>query len=45
MDRGNGRQPRRHAWPMRIAWFIGLWAASIAVLGAVAWVIRFWLVG
>ena len=30
---------------MRVAWFVGLWLAGIAVIGAVAWIIRFWLVG
>ncbi|MBO9377275.1 DUF2474 family protein [Sphingomonas histidinilytica] len=24
----------------RLAWFVGIWAASIAVLGLVAWAIR-----
>lgn len=27
----------------RLAWFVGLWAASIAALGAVASVIKFWI--
>ena len=27
----------------QLAWFVGLWAASIAVLGAVAYAIRWWL--
>jgi hypothetical protein len=38
------RLPPR-AWGVRVAWFIGIWLASIASLGAVAWIIRFWLVG
>jgi hypothetical protein len=28
----------------RLAWFVGLWAASVAVIGAVAYFIRWWLV-
>lgn len=36
---------RRGAWPARVAWFVGLWLAGIATIGAVAWVLRFWLVG
>ncbi|MFC0306500.1 DUF2474 domain-containing protein [Rhizorhabdus histidinilytica] len=24
----------------RLAWFVGIWAASVAVLGLVAWAIR-----
>jgi hypothetical protein len=27
-------------WLSRILWFVGLWAASVAVLGAVAYAIR-----
>ncbi len=42
-DGTEGRRPPR--WPLRIAWFIGLWLASIAALGVVAWLIRFWLIG
>jgi hypothetical protein len=38
------RHPRR-MWSIRVAWFIGIWLASIATLGVVAWIIRFWLVG
>lgn len=27
----------------RLAWMAAIWLASVAVLGAVAWVIRIWL--
>ena len=27
----------------RVAWFVGLWCASVAVLGAVAYGVRIWL--
>ena len=27
----------------RLAWFVGLWAASVAALGAVAWLLRLWI--
>jgi len=27
----------------QIGWFVGLWAASIAIVGAVAFVLRWWL--
>ena len=39
---GSGRGTRR---PLshRLAWFAGLWVASVALLGAVASVIRAWL--
>lgn len=34
--RTQGRKP----WGKRIAWLIGLWAASVAVLGLVAYLLR-----
>ena len=27
----------------RIAWFVGIWAASVAVLAVVAYGLRFWI--
>lgn len=27
-------------WPRRIAWFIGIWLASVIAIGAVAYAIR-----
>ena len=27
----------------QLAWFVGLWAASVAALGAVAWLLRLWI--
>lgn len=27
----------------RLAWFVGLWAASVAALGVVAYGLRWWL--
>lgn len=30
-------------WARRIGWFVAIWAASVATLGAVAWVLRLWL--
>lgn len=32
-------------WWKRIAWLAAIWAMSLAVLGTVAMVIRFWLKG
>ena len=28
----------------QLAWFVGLWAAGVATVGAVAYAIRYWLV-
>ena len=27
----------------RLGWFVAIWVASVAVLGAVAWVLRLWI--
>jgi Protein of unknown function (DUF2474) len=29
----------------RLAWFVALWSASVAVVGALAWLLRSWLLG
>jgi hypothetical protein len=29
--------------PRRLAWFVGIWAGSVAALGIVAGLIRMWL--
>ncbi|MDA8870176.1 DUF2474 domain-containing protein [Rhizobiaceae bacterium] len=31
------------SWTERLLWFVGLWTASITVLGVIAYGIRFWL--
>ncbi|TJZ93267.1 DUF2474 family protein [Paracoccus gahaiensis] len=28
----------------RMAWFVAIWLASVAVIGTVAWLIRLWIV-
>ena len=28
----------------RLAWFVGLWAAGVLVVGSVAYLIRWWIV-
>ena len=30
-------------WWLRLAWFVGLWAAGVATVGAVAYALRWWL--
>ncbi|PWG01861.1 DUF2474 family protein [Sphingosinicella humi] len=30
-------------WWKRLAWFVGLWAAGVAVVGAVAYGLRLWI--
>ena len=41
------REPGRTDAPLwrRLAWMAGIWTASVAALGAVAFVIRVWLNG
>jgi hypothetical protein len=35
-------EPDTPLW-QRLAWMAAIWLASVAVLGAVAWVIRLWI--
>ena len=34
--------PEPPLW-QRLAWMAAIWAASVAVLGAIAWVLKLWL--
>ena len=43
MMRAADRESPR-SWWKRIGWFVGLWAASVAVIGAVAYLLRLWIV-
>ena len=36
-------EAQRPLWK-RLAWFVGLWAAGVATVAAVAYLLRFWLV-
>lgn len=34
---------RGRLWARRLAWFVGLWIAGVAVVGLVALLLRAWL--
>ena len=36
--------PQAPLWK-RLAWFVGLWAGGVAVVGAIAYGIKYWLGG
>jgi len=40
---GSGLPADRQPLWKRLGWMAGLWLASVAVLGAVAWLLRLWL--
>jgi hypothetical protein len=37
------REPKRSTGPREIAWFVGLWAAGVATVTAVGFVIRLFI--
>lgn len=37
-------EPNAPLWK-RLAWLAAIWMASVAFLGAIAWIIRLWLKG
>jgi hypothetical protein len=38
-------RPPVRPWLQRLLWFVGLWVASVAVVGVVAAILRKWLLG
>ena len=40
MSDENDRKQSRPSWPRRIAWLVGIWGASIAVLAIAAYLLR-----
>ena len=39
---GVARDPRP-SLPLRLLWFVALWAGSVALLGAIGYAIKLWL--
>lgn len=35
----------RALWLKRTGWFVGLWLAGVLLVGSVAWLLRWWLIG
>ncbi|WP_151972498.1 DUF2474 domain-containing protein [Erythrobacter sp. EC-HK427] len=42
MRHAQDNEPEAPLW-RQLAWMAAIWAGSVAVLGTVAWIIRFWL--
>jgi hypothetical protein len=36
-------RPAPGSWWRRLAWFVGLWAAGVVTVGAVAYGLRWWI--
>lgn len=34
------KSPARDSWPRRVAWLVAIWAASVAALAVVAYLLR-----
>jgi len=42
-DTPPSRPPLHRPLWQRLLWFVGLWAASVAVVGTVAYILRLWI--